>query len=45
MLRVAGDEFTLEIQDDTIVSKDGPLEYIGDHPEAAAPAPKLSSNQ
>jgi hypothetical protein len=44
-LRVAGDEFDLQIKDDTLISKDGPLEYL---PQAAQPAPaakeKLSSN-
>ncbi|NUM53095.1 MAG: redoxin domain-containing protein [Candidatus Hydrogenedentes bacterium] len=44
-LRVAGDEFDLEIQDDTILSEDGPLEYLADHVETAPAKARLSSNQ
>ncbi len=45
-LRVAGDDFDLEIKDDTLLSDDGPLEFLefvnGDAP-AAAPT-RVSSN-
>ncbi|MDZ4860993.1 MAG: redoxin family protein [Candidatus Hydrogenedentes bacterium] len=45
-LKVAGDEFDLEIKDDTLLSEDGPLEYMPDGTEKQPDArQKVTSNQ
>lgn len=44
-LRVAGDEFDLAIEGDTILSEDGPLEFLGDEGQESAKPARLSSNQ
>lgn len=43
-LRVAGDEFDLQIKDDTILSEDGPLEYLPQPPGQEPVKQRISAN-
>ena len=45
VLRVAGDEFTLTISGDTIMSEDGPLELLPAQTDAAPASARVSSNR